>query len=79
MAKTTPNDYDVLASQLRQAKQTVAGLLHEFAHLEREVRTINKTLMKLEGCTVWSLASDTAINPLIAETCDGKKKESNNS
>ena len=61
------NDYDVLANQLRQAKQTVAGLLHEFAHLEREVRTINKTLMKLEGCTAWSLAEDTEINLELSE------------
>ena len=67
MAKTTPNDYDVLANHLRQAKQTMVGLLHEFAHLEREVRTINKTLMKLEGCTAWNIAEDLSINQVISE------------
>ena len=79
MTKTISNDYDVLANQLRQAKQTMAGLLHEFAHLEREVRTINKTLMKLEGCTAWNIAEDLEINIELSEGYDGKKKESNNS
>tara|TARA_R110002051_G_C8670211_1_gene490302 strand:- start:550 stop:777 length:228 start_codon:yes stop_codon:yes gene_type:complete len=73
------NDYNVLATQLRLAKQSMAVLRHEFAHLELNLRVINETLMKLEGCTAWSLAADTATNPLITETCDGKEKQNKNS